>query len=250
MKSKSEVHNTLKSMFRDVGVPNPLIVDGSRAQVQGIAKEVCDKVQYKVIELEKNIPASNHAKRYIQGLKNNTRKDMAKADSPLVFWDCCIEWRAIIERIIAKDNHDMSVISSVMTECGTVKFCKPDESYPFPSEWLGRCLWPAINKGNAMSQTVLTENGEVITAQTCRNLLPSEISSPSKLKKQIKKNKYIWKCYGDSRRTPKNWVKQWRKPGDPDQYKDPEDHNPAEEPYSDDVNGKAHTLPEADSIPD
>ena len=101
-----------------------------------------------------------------------------------------------------------------------------------------------------MSQTVLTENGEVITAQTCRKLLPSEISSPSKLKKRIKMDEYIRKGYGDSRNTPENWVKRWRKPGDPDQYKDPEDHNPAEVPYSDDVKGKAHTLPEANIIPD
>ena len=91
MKSEREVHNSLKSLFRDVGVQNPLIADGARAQVQGRAKEVCDKAQCKMIELEKNTPASNRAKRYIQSLKNSTRKDMVKADSPLVFWDYCIE---------------------------------------------------------------------------------------------------------------------------------------------------------------
>ena len=58
-----------------------------------------------------------------------------------------------------------------------------------------------------MSQNILTENGEVITAQTCRKLLPSEISSPSELKKQIKMDEYIQKPYGDSRSTPDNWVK-------------------------------------------
>ena len=63
-------------------------------------------------------------------------------------------------------------------------------------------------------------------------------------------DKYICKCYVDSKSTPENWVKRRCKPGDPDQHEDPDDHNPAEEPYSDDENGKAHTLPEANSIPD
>ena len=112
MKSKSEVHSSLKSLFRDVGVPNPLIADGARAQVQGRAKEVCDKAQCKVIT-----SVANRAKRYIQCLKNSTRKDMVEADSPLVFWDYCIERRAIIERNIAKDNHLLkgSVPHFVMT---------------------------------------------------------------------------------------------------------------------------------------
>ena len=34
------------------------------------------------------------------------------------------------------------------------------------------------------------------------------------------------------------------------QYEDSSDDDPAEEPYSDSVNGKAHTLPEADTISD
>ena len=72
MKSESEVHNSLKSLFRDVGVPNPLIADGACAQVQGRAKEVYNEAQCKVIELKKNTPASNCVERYIQGLKNST----------------------------------------------------------------------------------------------------------------------------------------------------------------------------------
>ena len=55
MKSENEVHNSLKSLFRDVGVPNPLIADSAHAQVQGRAKEVCNEAQCKGIEL-KRIP--------------------------------------------------------------------------------------------------------------------------------------------------------------------------------------------------
>ena len=214
---------------------------------------------------EKDTPASNRAERCIQGLKNSTRKDMVEADSPLVFWDYCIERRAIIEQSIAKDNHLLkgsmphSVMIGEMTDISNicnfkwykwVKFRKPDESYPFPSEWLRRCLGPAVNKGNAMSQHILTENGEVVTAQMVKKLLPSEIRSPSELKKRIKMDEYIRKRYGDSRSTPDNWVKWRQKPGDPVQYEDTSEEDPAEEPYSDSVNGKTHTLPEVDTISD
>ena len=36
----------------------------------------------------------------------------------------------------------------------------------------------------------------------------------------------------------------------PVQYEDTSDDDPAEDPYSDSANGKAHTLPEADAISD
>ena len=55
-----------------------------------------------------------------------------------------------------------------------VKFRKPGEQYPYPTEHLARCLGPAVNKGNAMSQNVLTESREIIPTQTgvlsCGNL--------------------------------------------------------------------------------
>ena len=40
-----------------------------------------------------------------------------------------------------------------------------------PSEKLGRCLGPAKNQGNLMSQYILTEAGEVIPIQTLRGSL-------------------------------------------------------------------------------
>ena len=69
MKSERGIAHSLKSMFKEIGVPSKLIADGARAQVKGKARELCDQANCDIIELEKNTPASNRAERYIQILK-------------------------------------------------------------------------------------------------------------------------------------------------------------------------------------
>ena len=114
-----------------------------------------------------------------------------------------------------------------------VKFRKPGESYPYPTEHLGRCLGPAINKGNGMSQNVLTAHGEVIPTQTLRSLTESELASPTEIEKRKQMDAEIRKRYGDSKSIPDNWIKRRKKPGDPE-LPNPNDESPSEEVYEDD----------------
>ena len=58
-----------------------------------------------------------------------------------------------------------------------VKYRKVGETFPISTEKLGRCLGPALNKGNEMSQYILTESGEVLPIQTLRSLSPSELEN-------------------------------------------------------------------------
>jgi hypothetical protein len=46
--------------------------------------------------LEKGTPCANKAELYIGLLKEAGRKDVKNQDSPMVFWDYCIERRARI----------------------------------------------------------------------------------------------------------------------------------------------------------
>ena len=84
---------------------------------------------------------------------------MIKADSPIIFWDYCIERRAMIENSMAKDNYLLkgsvphSYMTGEMTDISNlcvynwyewIKFRKVGEQYPYPTEWLGRCLGPAV----------------------------------------------------------------------------------------------------------
>ena len=105
----------------------------------------------------------------------------------------------LIENSSAKDNYLLkgavphSMMTGEMTDISNlcnfqwyewIKFRKPGEPFPYPTEWLGRCLGPAHAKGNAMSQHVLTEAGEVLPVQTLRKLSQAELSSPKEIEKR------------------------------------------------------------------
>ena len=154
---------------------------------------------------------------------------MVRTDSPIVFWDYCLERRVLIENSSAKDNFLLkgavphSVMTGEMTDISNlcnfqwyewIKFRKPGEQFPFPTEWLGRCLGPALNKGNAMSQHVLTEAGEVLPVQMLRKLTPAELSSATEIEKRNNMDLKIRERYGNSRNVPDNWVKRRKKPCD------------------------------------
>ena len=220
MRSEKDLHHSLKSLFKEVGVPMKLIADGAKAQVAGKARVLCERANCSVIELEKNTPFANRAERYIQTLKSGSKADMVQMDSPLVFWDYCIERRAKIENSIAKENYLLkgsvphSVMTGEMTDISNlcnfkwyewVKFRKPGELYPYPTEWIGRCLGPATSKGNAMSQHVLTESGEVLPVQTLRRFTPSELASPIDTAKRERMDQIIRKRFGDSKHVPNDW---------------------------------------------
>ena len=76
----------IKKFFKEVGVPPRLIADKAREQILGDTKKLCDQANCKIIELKKGTPASDRAERYIQIIKNETKKDLVNSDSPLVFW--------------------------------------------------------------------------------------------------------------------------------------------------------------------
>ena len=79
------IHTTYKRLFKEVGVPTKLIVDGAKAQVQGKSKKIYDEVGRQVVELKKYTHVSNQAERTIQELKMETRRDMRLLGSQLVF---------------------------------------------------------------------------------------------------------------------------------------------------------------------
>ena len=76
MRAERDLHNSLKSMFKEIGVPMKLIADGARAQVAGKTRILCEQANCKVVDLEKNTPFANQAERYIQTLKNESKSDM------------------------------------------------------------------------------------------------------------------------------------------------------------------------------
>ena len=107
MEFERDIHHAYKRLFKEVGVPRKMIVDGARAQKMGEARKVCEMAGCQIVELEKNTPAFNRAERGIQELKMETRRDMRMSGSPLVFWCYCIERCSKIITCSARHNPNL-----------------------------------------------------------------------------------------------------------------------------------------------
>ena len=259
-----------KMLFKDVGVPEKMVMDGARVQVKGDVEKMCNDAGCKIMELEKDSPASNRAERTINELKTSTKYDMKVSKSPLVLWCFCLKRRSLIHVACARNNYRLagatphSYLTGDVTDISNIASFKWYEwvkyrkegaktAYPFPSEHLGKCLGPAENKGNAMSQFVLTMDGAVLPIQTLRKLTESEMESEKTAMNAF--DEKIKKRYGDHLSPPSNWRARRVQFSDEGQHDDllweNEDEPEPERafPYEDE-GGKEHQMPEIDEVPD
>jgi hypothetical protein len=163
------------------------------------------------------------AELYIGLLKEAVRQDMKESDSPMVFWDYCLERRARIHNMTAKFNfklHGTNVYTVTTGEEGDISnlcrfawydWCYYREhtaAFPKQREVLGRVLGPARGEGNEMCQWILKANGKVLPRRSVRPLQTAEIHSPSELKKRQVFDELIERRHGTSINPPKPKVQQ------------------------------------------
>ena len=106
---------------------------------------------------------------------------MLQENSPLVFWDYCAEQRDAITNMTANDLFQLQGQTPHFATFGEegdisnicqfgwyewVHFWETMEKFPFPAHVLGRCLGPAKNEGNEMTQWVLKQNGKIVPQRT------------------------------------------------------------------------------------
>ena len=133
--------------------------------------------------LEEGTPWSNKAELYIGLIKEAVRKDMCESNSPLCLWDYCVERRARINNLTAKNAFKLhgSTPHTVTTgdegdisnlcQYGWYEWCYfRDHTAAFPNnkEVLGRVLGPARGVGNEMAQWILKANGRVVPRRSLR----------------------------------------------------------------------------------
>ena len=276
MEYEREIPRAFKSLFKDHCVPNKMIVDGARTQVKGETANTCRLAGCTIVELERGTPSANRAERTIGELKTDTKSDMARTKSPIVMWCYCLQRRARINRSMAKDNFQLngstphSYLTGDITDISAissfdwyqwVKYRRegPEAAYPLPHERIGRCLGPAVNKGNEMSQYVLVENGSVLPIQTLRELTQSEIEDPTEVKIRREFDMKIESMYGNHLSPPPNWAQRRRRPDDDQLEDDPLWAPDNDEKSSDDViefsvyedgSSKEMEMPEVDELED
>jgi len=199
MKSKAEVPQALRLFAKEVGVPDAIVCDKSGEQTSGEVKDLCYKFGTTLRQLEENTPWANKAELYIGLIKKAVLKDLKESDCPLVLWDYCIERRAMINNLTARDLFNLegqTPFSSIMGYEGDISnlcqfkwydwcyYREQGESFPRQKEVLARVLGPSKDSGNAMSQWILKSNGRIVARRTCRPLTNEEWHSEVEKRKR------------------------------------------------------------------
>jgi hypothetical protein len=104
MKRKGEVLLAMKQFAKEIGAPDAFVADISGEQMSKVVKAFCNEIGSTLRALEEGTTWANKAELYIGLLKEAVRKEMKDQDSPMVFWDYCIERRARIHNLTAKPN--------------------------------------------------------------------------------------------------------------------------------------------------
>ena len=189
---KHDVLAAVKQFAKDIGAPDAIICDAAPEQKSADLKRFLNTIGTTLRVLEEGTPWSNRAELYIGLLKESTRKDMKASNAPLAFWDYCVERRARINNLTAKNLfqlHGSNPHTDLLHEEGDISnLCQftfyewvyhRDHNAPFPHnrEVLGRVLGPASGEGNEMAQWVLRSTGKVVPRRTVRPLTSEEKAS-------------------------------------------------------------------------
>ena len=229
MKKEAEYPLALKEFAKEVGAPNVLVCDGSKAQNQRDVKVFCTQIGTTLKTLEAETQFANRSEMAIGYLKEATRKDLRETGSPIVLWDYCMERRAIINQVTAKKLFQLHGTNPHTATFGTqadisnichfgwyewVYYRDKLASYPFQKECLGRCLGPAKNEGNVMANWILTQSGKVIPRRTIRRLTKDEISASNEVEahKRASFTADITRKLGDSIKLPSAPLPEWEEP--------------------------------------
>ena len=123
MKSKSEVYNAIKQFAKEIGAPDSIICDASKEQTSQQVKHFLNEIGTSLKILEEGTPWANKAELYIGLIKEAVRKDMKSSNSPLAFWDYCLERRVRINNLTTKDRfqlHSTNAYTSLFSEEGDI----------------------------------------------------------------------------------------------------------------------------------
>ena len=211
MKKKSEALLAIKQFAKEIGAPDSFVADMSGEQMSSEVKKFCNDIGTTLRALEEGTPWSNKTELYIGLIKEAVRKDMREMNSPLCLWDYCVERRARINNLTAKNafklhgstphtatTGDEGDISN-LCQYGWYEWCYfRDQTAAFPNnkEVLGRVLGPARGAGNEMARWILKSNGRVVPRRSLRPLNVDEIHSPIEIKKREVFDELIQRRWG------------------------------------------------------
>ena len=97
----------VKQFAKEVGAPDALVCDAAPEQKSIDLRKFLNDIGSTLKVLEEGTPWANKAELYIGLIKEAVRKDMAGSNSPLAFWDYCVERQARINNLTSKDRFNL-----------------------------------------------------------------------------------------------------------------------------------------------
>ena len=254
LKSKSDVILALKEFAKRIGVPEAIICDASGEQSSHDIRRFCQEIGTTLRYIEEGTPWANKAELYIGLVKSAVRKDMKAANSPVAFWDYCIERKVRIMNVTAKERFNLKDTNahtqltseeadiSNLCQYSWYEWCYYMEHtirFPFNQEVLGKVLGPAKGSGNEMAQWILKSNGNVVPRRTLRPLKTEELHNSVEQKKREVFDALIERRWGTAIKAPNEKAdidKEWK------EYEDEFEKPKVVPNIEDSVDGKGHLL--------
>ena len=189
MRKESDAHHTLSAMLKDVGVPNKMVMDNAKAQINGMFRKKLKEADCQVKSTEPHTPFSNAAESAIRELKKGTGRKLTSSRCPKRLWDDCMELEALQRSHTAHDIWQLQgqVPQTIMTGHTAdisqlfelewyewIMFYESAVRFPEDKMVLGRWLGPSLDTGPAMTGKVLKANGQVVHVSTYWALTESE----------------------------------------------------------------------------
>ena len=193
MRTKGDAHHTLSNLLHDVGVPEKMVMDGSKEQTMGEFRRKLRDAGCHVHQTEPHTPWSDRAELAIRELKRKTRRQMMKSRCPKRLWDDCLELMADINSHVVHDNYELdsqtpqATLTGLTPDISTlcefewyqwVKWFDHDAQLPDDQEKYARYLGPSRGVGNLMTSKLLNDKGNTLYRSTFRALTREEIDSP------------------------------------------------------------------------
>ena len=153
------------------------IADPFPSQKSKEVRQFCHKIGTTLRLLEESTQWANRYELNIGSFKESIRKDTHEANSPLVFLDYCAEGRVAITNMTVKNLFQLQGKNAhtatyreqrdifIIFQLGWCKWVYARDGYePFThmTEILDRCIGPARNEGNELTQWILNINMQVV----------------------------------------------------------------------------------------
>ena len=211
MKTKGDAHHSLGTLFHDIGVPDKMIMDGSKEQTQGEFRKKLRDAGCHVHITEPYTPWSNRAEMAIRELKRKTRRQMVYSHCPKRLWDDCMELMADINSHTVHENFELDgqtpqgILTGSTPDISSlaefrwhqwVKWFDENANFPDDQEVLARYLGPSRGVGNIMTSKLLTMKGNTIHRSTFRGLTTEEEDDPKEQERRREFDKRIAELLG------------------------------------------------------